>query len=129
MEAFPTCLLPRVSFSQQQKVVRKQRMRKKMLISYVRSRNVYENKGNSDKMPGEKADFFGNWTNNEATFWPPRARKDGQIEPRDSQSTGLTMCRKTRGRDAGNLLRSTETQATLKENMARKCKAGRRRRK
>ena len=128
MEAFPTCLLSRVSFSQQQKVVRKQRMRKKMLLSYVRSRNVYENKGNSDEMPGEKANIFCDWANNAATFWPPRARKDGQIEPRDSQLTGLTMCRKTRGRDAGNLLRATETLATLKENMARKCKAGLRRR-
>ena len=32
--------------------------RKKMLEKYVRSRNVYENKGSTDKMPGKNSDIF-----------------------------------------------------------------------
>ena len=32
--------------------------KKKMLEKDVRSRNVYENKGNTDKMPGKKSDIF-----------------------------------------------------------------------
>ena len=31
---------------------------KKMLEKYVRSRNVYENKGSTDKMPVKKSDIF-----------------------------------------------------------------------
>ena len=33
-------------------------LQKKMLEKYVRSRNVYENKGIHDKMPGKKSDIF-----------------------------------------------------------------------
>jgi hypothetical protein len=32
--------------------------KKKMLENDVRSRNVYENKGNTDKMPGKKSDIY-----------------------------------------------------------------------
>ena len=33
---------------------------KKMLLNYVGSRNVYENKGSHDKLSLEKSDIFGN---------------------------------------------------------------------
>ena len=38
--------------------VRKGILKKKMLENDVRSRNVYENKGNTDKMPGKNSDIF-----------------------------------------------------------------------
>jgi hypothetical protein len=38
--------------------VRKGIPQKKMLENDVRSRNVYENKGNTDKIPGKKSDIF-----------------------------------------------------------------------
>ena len=43
-----------------QKVTHGDQSTKKMLPSDVRSRNVYENKGNVDKMSDEKSDIFGN---------------------------------------------------------------------
>ena len=33
-------------------------LQKKMLEKYVRSRNVYENKGSLDRMPGKKSDPY-----------------------------------------------------------------------
>ena len=41
---------------------------KKMLVSYDRSRDVYENKENRDTMAGVKADIFGSLSGNVATF-------------------------------------------------------------
>jgi hypothetical protein len=38
--------------------VRQGILQKKMLEKYVRSRNVYENKGSTDKMPGKNSDIF-----------------------------------------------------------------------
>jgi hypothetical protein len=35
---------------------------KGILFCYVRSRNVYENNGNVDKLAGEKAEISRNWT-------------------------------------------------------------------
>jgi len=37
-------------------------LRKKMLIYAVRSRNVYENKRNMDKMTARRSDIYGNMT-------------------------------------------------------------------
>ena len=37
-------------------------LQKKMLKKDVRSRNVYENKGNKDKVPDEKSDIYVNMT-------------------------------------------------------------------
>ena len=33
-------------------------LQKKMLEKYVQSRNIYENKGNTDKMPGKNSDIY-----------------------------------------------------------------------
>jgi len=38
--------------------VRQGILQKKMLKRGVRSRNVYENKGNKDKVPDEKSDIY-----------------------------------------------------------------------
>jgi len=38
--------------------VRQGKQKKNMLEKYVRSRNVYENKGRTDKMPGKNSDIF-----------------------------------------------------------------------
>lgn len=40
-----------------------------MLIFAEQSRNVYENKGNTDKMLGEEADICGSLERNPVTFW------------------------------------------------------------
>lgn len=120
MEAFTARLLPPVNYSQLQKVVRKLNTRKKMLISYVQSLDVYENKGNTDKMPGEEADIFGDWPHNEATVRPERARKDGQFRPKGPQVTRLLMCVKSRERAVGKRALATGRPAMPEENMARK---------
>jgi len=49
----------RLLYPSQQKVTSWTCLGKKMLIYSVRSRNVYENKGNKDKMPDEKSDSLG----------------------------------------------------------------------
>ena len=50
--------------------------RKKMLKKAVRSRNVYENNRNSDRMPDAKSDIFGDMTR----FLQKKAAYDAQLE-------------------------------------------------
>ena len=46
--------------SNKHKVTHGDQSTKKMLLSDIGSGNVYENKGNGDKMSDEKSDIFGN---------------------------------------------------------------------
>ncbi len=64
-----------VAHSPEQKVTCRQVPRKKMLIYAERSRNVYENKQNMDKVTGECADIFGLATTTERQNAASSAKK------------------------------------------------------
>jgi hypothetical protein len=57
---------------------------KKMLIYAVRSRNVYENKGNVDKMTSKRSDIYGNMTQ----ILQKNSGYDGQFSLNDRVSPG-----------------------------------------
>ena len=69
MEVVLTCLTRRSAYSPEQKATFKRTAGKQMLIFAEQSRNVYENKGNTDKMLGEEADICGSLERNPVTFW------------------------------------------------------------
>ncbi len=68
MEVALTRLVRRSAYSPEQKATFKRTARKNVIFA-EQSRNVYENKGNTDKMPGEESDIYGSLERNRLTFW------------------------------------------------------------